>query len=86
MTDLASTARFTFEDLIESALDLDATDAQVVTEWRRLHGIYMASEKRAEILGLVGVGVMTYADNALTIAYNTSPIKLVGLTTKGQVI
>tara|TARA_R110002153_G_scaffold24672_1_gene78560 strand:+ start:618 stop:854 length:237 start_codon:yes stop_codon:yes gene_type:complete len=77
MTDLTSTDRFTFENLVESAQSIDATDAQAVLEWRRLYGVYKDAEKRAEILGLVGVGVLTYADNALTIAYNT--------TNKGQV-
>lgn len=61
---------FTFENLIELAESLDATDPKVTANWRELYYTYSDAEKEALTLGYVGVGILSYADSVLTIAYN----------------
>ena len=63
---------FTFQDLLDLALTLDSLKPSDVTAWRSLYHTYKEAETRAESLGLVGVGIFTYADNALSAAYKES--------------
>tara|TARA_R110001632_G_scaffold62972_1_gene150880 strand:+ start:692 stop:910 length:219 start_codon:yes stop_codon:yes gene_type:complete len=62
--------RFTFENLVELAESLDATNPKVTANWRELYYAYKDGEKEAMTLGYVGVGISSYADSVLTIAYN----------------
>ena len=69
---LAMIRNFTFQDLLDLALTLDSLNPSDVTAWRSLYHTYKEAETRAESLGLVGVGIFTYADNALSAAYKES--------------
>ena len=61
---------FTFENLVELALDIDAENTDAVAAWRDLYRVHNTALSHSKTLGFVGVGCITYADNALTEAYN----------------
>ena len=61
---------FTFENLVELALDIDAENPDAVAAWRDLYRVHNNALSHSKTLGYVGVGCITYADNALNEAYN----------------
>tara|TARA_R110002153_G_scaffold51407_2_gene144560 strand:- start:1473 stop:1700 length:228 start_codon:yes stop_codon:yes gene_type:complete len=60
---------FTFENLVELALDIDAENADAVAAWRDLYRVHNAAMDHSKTLGYVGVGCISYAENALNEAY-----------------
>lgn len=61
---------FTFENLIELALDIDLENPDAVAAWQELYLVHHNAMSYSKTLGYVGVGCITYSDNALTKAYN----------------
>lgn len=61
---------FTFENLVELALDIDAENTDAIAAWRDLYRVHNNALHYSKTLGYIGVGCLTYADKALSDAYN----------------
>jgi hypothetical protein len=61
---------FTYTDLIDLALNIDLENPDAVAAWRDLYLVHHNAMAHSKTLGYVGVGCITYSDNALTEAYN----------------
>ena len=61
---------FTFENLVELALDIDLENTDAVAAWQELYLVHHNAMAHSKTLGYVGVGCITFSDNALTEAYN----------------
>jgi hypothetical protein len=60
---------FTFKDLANLALEIDSSDPKAVAEWRELYAVYQKALDDSTALGFVGVGCLSYANNALNLYY-----------------
>lgn len=53
-----------FSDLVDAALSVELNDNKAKEEWRRLYQTYESAINNPP-LGVIGVGAITYAENAL---------------------